>query len=64
MARSNRRCKQLEIEGRDQIYLAVARDRIDVRYATECAEALRWLTRVSRHISRISHYLRQSSTSS
>ncbi len=58
------RCKELEIKGRDQIYLAVARDRIDVRYATECAEALRWLTRVSRHISRISHYLQASASSS
>ena len=31
--------------------------RLDIRYATECAEALRWLTRVSRHISRICNYL-------
>lgn len=57
------RCKELEIKGRDQIYLAVARDTIDIRYATECAEALRWLTRVSRQISRISHYLHQSTAS-
>ena len=47
----------MEEKGRDSIYRAVARDAFDIRYATECAEALRWLTRVSRHISRICHYL-------
>lgn len=42
---------------RETLYREVAQGVIDVRYATESAEALRWLTRVSRHISRICHYL-------
>ena len=48
---------EMEDPQREKIYRAVARGDIDVRYATECAEALRWLTRVSRHISRICYYL-------
>ena len=47
----------MEDPQREKIYIAVARGEIDVPYATECAEALRWLTRVSRHISRICLYL-------
>lgn len=47
----------LEDPQREKIYSAVARGEIDVTYATECAEALRWMTRVSRHISRICLYL-------
>lgn len=47
----------MEDPQREKIYTAVARGEIDIRYATECAEALRWLTRVSRHISRICLYL-------
>ena len=47
----------MEDPQRESIYTAVARGSIDIRYATECAEALRWLTRVSRHISRICLYL-------
>jgi phosphate:Na+ symporter len=54
---TRRRAKELEEQGRGSIYRAVARDIVDIRYATECAEALRWLTRVSHHISRICHYL-------
>ena len=53
------RTREMETAGRDRIYQSVARDLLNVRYATECAEALRWLTRVSRHISRICHYLNQ-----
>ena len=51
------RTLEMEDPQREKIYQAVARGDIDVRYATECAEALRWLTRVSRHISRICYYL-------
>lgn len=47
----------LEAEGRDRIYRSAALGETDIRHATESAEALRWLTRVSRHISRICHYL-------
>ena len=47
----------MEDPQRGKIYTAVARGEIDIRYATECAEALRWLTRVSRHIYRICYYL-------
>ncbi len=47
----------LEDPQRENLYAAAARDEIGLRYATECAEALRWLTRVSRHISRICFYL-------
>lgn len=53
------RLQQLETTGRDSIYSEVALGRVDVNYATECAEALRWLTRVSRHLSRICYYLDQ-----
>ena len=49
--------RDMELSGRDSIYQEVARDAMDVRYATECAEALRWLSRVSLHIVRICHYL-------
>ena len=48
---------QLEADGRNQIYRSAALGEVDIRHATESAEALRWLTRVSRHISRICHYL-------
>lgn len=47
----------MEDPQREKIYQAVASGEIDIRYATECAEALRWLTRVSRHLSRICYYL-------
>ncbi len=47
----------LEDPQRENLYASAARDEIGLRYATECAEALRWLTRVSRHISRICFYL-------
>ncbi len=57
-AQSYRQTLDMEDPQREKIYQAVARGEIDVRYATESAEALRWLTRVSRHISRICHYLR------
>ena len=63
-AETHARTGEMEIQGRDSIYLAVARDAVDIRYATECAEALRWLTRVSRHISRICYYLEQSAPTS
>ena len=49
----------MEDPQREKIYAAVARSEIDIRYATECAEAVRWLTRVSRHISRICLYLQK-----
>ena len=49
----------LEQPQRDQIYLEVARGDMDVADATRYAEALRWLTRVSRHIARICFYLDQ-----
>ncbi len=47
----------LEDPQREELYTSAARGEIGLRYATECAEALRWLTRVSRHISRICFYL-------
>ena len=56
-AETYQRTLEMEDPQREKIYQAVARGEIDVRYATECAEALRWLTRVSRHIGRICHYL-------
>ncbi|MDJ0833662.1 MAG: Na/Pi symporter [Gammaproteobacteria bacterium] len=51
--------KDMEGPQRDLIYQAVARGEIEVPEATDCAEALRWLTRVSRHIARICYYLQQ-----
>ena len=54
---SYQRTLAMEDPQREKIYQAVARGEIDIRYATENAEALRWLTRVSRHISRICFYL-------
>ncbi len=54
---SYQRTLGMEDPQREKIYQAVARGEIDIRYATESAEALRWLTRVSRHVSRICHYL-------
>lgn len=42
---------------REMIYQQVLRKEIKLDYATECVEAIRWLTRVSRHISRICYYL-------
>jgi phosphate:Na+ symporter len=50
----------MENPQREIIYQRVVREEIDIRYATECAEALRWLTRVSHHVSKICYYLNQS----
>ena len=55
-----RRIGDMEEPHRETIYQQVVREEIDIHYATECAEALRWLTRVSRHISRICYYLNKS----
>lgn len=54
---SYQRTLGMEDPQREKIYRSVALGEIDIRYATESAEALRWLTRVSRHIDRICHYL-------
>ncbi len=51
--------KGMERPQRDLIYQAVARGEMEVPEATDCAEALRWLTRVSRHIARICYYMQQ-----
>ena len=47
----------MEQPQRERIYQAVASGEIGFPYATQCAEALRWMTRVSQHISRICYYL-------
>jgi phosphate:Na+ symporter len=49
----------LERPLRDKIYHAVARGSMGVSPATNSVEAIRWMTRVSRHISRICFYLQQ-----
>jgi phosphate:Na+ symporter len=59
-ASSYQHTSEMEDPQREKIYNSVARGEIDIRYATECAEALRWLTRASRHISRICFYLNKS----
>jgi phosphate:Na+ symporter len=50
---------RLEQAQRELIYRSVALGDMTVSEATDCAEALRWLTRVSRHIARICFYLQQ-----
>jgi len=44
---------------RDIIASSVANGRLDVPAATDCLEAIRWLDRVSHHISRISLHIQQ-----
>ena len=60
------RSRQVEVEIseqveplRDMIAASVADDRLDVPEGTNCLEALRWLDRVSHHITRINLHLQQ-----
>lgn len=47
----------LEHPQRAAIYREVSAGRMDVPEATDCTEALRWMSRSSRHIARICYYL-------
>jgi phosphate:Na+ symporter len=42
---------------REKIYHLVARGNLTVPESTDCAEALRWMSRVSHHLARICFYL-------